>query len=195
MSLSYCTLVTDVLLSQYPDLHYLADDRLLEAVAVLKEAKKPKQKVEVTKPIIVAPTVVVEEEKTEAKEENKPEDAMEQDIPVATTTVEESAAIPEETALESVEAKVDEVDDSKTGNVVEDETPENAEDEADGDEEMMQDVEDPANDVSSDYQKMSLEEANIWRTRFIVACKYFDTNHEKFLRADILKMIVSSSLR
>ena len=66
--------------------------------------------------------------------------------------------------------------------------------------EQKDEIKDPEQEVGTQVEvenevKMDEEEAKEWRKYFISACRWFDTDQEKFLRADHLQLILQSADR
>lgn len=67
--------------------------------------------------------------------------------------------------------------------------------EADEDNQMKRDSEIPNEFEGDEDETMTEDEARMWRMRFVSACRWFDIHQERFIRQDVLQMIIHSSYR
>lgn len=128
-------------------------------------------------------TEIKNEDEKVVKEEMKTEDAVTDQMDLAEKTVIIDTKINDENIISNEEKEKDTV--NQSAEIKEENTVEIQEQN-----EFEQKVE-----SNEDEVKMDEVEAKEWRKYFISACRWFDTDQEKFLRADHLQLILQSADR
>ena len=128
-------------------------------------------------------TEIKNEDEKVVKKEMKTEDAVTDQMDLAEKTVIIDTKINDENIISNEEKEKDTV--NQSAEIKEENTVEIQEQN-----EFEQKVE-----SNEDEVKMDEVEAKEWRKYFISACRWFDTDQEKFLRADHLQLILQSADR